>query len=203
MCSRFIQTFGNVSYILCLNWKWRLYIICGVLVKMIVIYTEAVQLCCSLDDTLSQMVYLAITAGLDCSHLNRYICIKLQVLVVLFKRRRIEFMHRTKAASSRALHSSLFRVRWNCSTLTQGNLCWKPKKSKVIPVLDIFKTWARKKLHLCSIIISAAASPLWWKCQRPYLTLSTPWPYDAPQIFCTRSRKCLKDHSTRQPSIQY
>ena len=69
-------------------WIWsdnRLYIVCGVLVKMIVIYTEAVQLCCSSNDTLSQMVHLAITAGLDCSHLNWYICIKLQVLVVLFK----------------------------------------------------------------------------------------------------------------------
>ena len=64
------------------NW---LYIGCGFLVKMIVIYTEAVQLCCSLNDTLSQMVHIAITAGLDCSHLNRHICIKLQVLVVLFK----------------------------------------------------------------------------------------------------------------------
>ena len=64
------------------NWQ---YIVCGVLVKMIVIYTEAVQLCCSLNDTLSQMVHLAITTGLDYSHLNRYICIKLQALVVLFK----------------------------------------------------------------------------------------------------------------------
>ena len=38
----------------------------GVLVKMIVIYTEAVQLCYSLKDTLSQMVHLVIISGLDC-----------------------------------------------------------------------------------------------------------------------------------------
>ena len=38
----------------------------GVLVKMIVFfYMEAVQLCGSLNDTLSQMVHLAIIAGLD------------------------------------------------------------------------------------------------------------------------------------------
>ena len=37
---------------------------------MIVIYTEFVQLCCSLNKTLSQMVHLAITAGLYCSHLS-------------------------------------------------------------------------------------------------------------------------------------
>ena len=57
----------------------------GALVKMIVFYMEAVQLCCSLNDTLSQMVHLAIIAGLDCSHFNRYRCIKLDVLIVLFK----------------------------------------------------------------------------------------------------------------------
>ena len=43
---------------------------------------EAVQLCYSLNDTLSQMVHLAIIAGLDCSHFNRYRCIKLEVLIV-------------------------------------------------------------------------------------------------------------------------
>ena len=57
----------------------------GVLVKMIVFYIEAVQLCYSLNDTLSQVVHLAIIAGLDCSHVNRYRCIKLEVFVVLFK----------------------------------------------------------------------------------------------------------------------
>ena len=31
------------------------------------------------------MMHLAITAAIYCSHLNRYICIKLQVLAVLFK----------------------------------------------------------------------------------------------------------------------
>ena len=49
-------------------------------------YVEAVQLCYSLNDTLSQMVHLAIIAGLDCSHFNRYRCIKLEVLIVLFKK---------------------------------------------------------------------------------------------------------------------
>ena len=145
------------------NW---LYIVCGVLVKMIVIYRQAVQLCCSLNDTLSQMVHQAITAGSDCSHLNMYICIKLQVLVVLFKSmtNSASLFTQPRQQARVDCNSPMFRVRWHCSTLTQGNICWKPKKSKVIPVLDIFKTWARKKLHLCSIIISAAASPLWRKC---------------------------------------
>ena len=57
----------------------------GVLVNMIVFYMEAVQLCYSLDGTFSQMVHLAIFAGLDCSHFNRYRCIKLDVLIVFFK----------------------------------------------------------------------------------------------------------------------
>ena len=39
----------------------------GILVKMIVLYMEAVQLCYSLNDTVSQMVHLAIIAGLDWS----------------------------------------------------------------------------------------------------------------------------------------
>ena len=57
----------------------------GVLVKMIVFYQEAVQLCYSLNDTLSQTVHLAIIAGLNYSHFNRCKCIKLEVLIVLFK----------------------------------------------------------------------------------------------------------------------
>ena len=57
----------------------------GVLVKMI-FNVEAVQLCYSLNDTLSQMVQLAIIAGLDCNHFNRYRCIQLEVLIVLFKK---------------------------------------------------------------------------------------------------------------------
>ena len=56
-----------------------------VLVKMVVFYMEAVQLCYSLNDTLSQRVHLAIIAGLDCSHFNRCRCIKLGVLIVIFK----------------------------------------------------------------------------------------------------------------------
>ena len=57
----------------------------GGLVKMIVFYMEAVQLWHSLNDTLSQMAHLATIAGLDCSHFNSYRCIKLEVLIVLFK----------------------------------------------------------------------------------------------------------------------
>ena len=56
----------------------------GVLVKMI-FYMEAVQLRYSLNDTLSQMVHLAIIAGVDWSHFSRYRCIKPEVLIVLFK----------------------------------------------------------------------------------------------------------------------
>ena len=58
----------------------------------------------------------------------------------------------TKAASSRGLHFPLFRGRLHCSTWTQGNLCLKPQKYKIIPVLDIFKTWARKYHHKCRSI---------------------------------------------------
>ena len=54
----------------------------GVLVKSIVFYMDVVQLCYSLNDTLSQVVHLAIIACLDCSHFNRYRCIKLEVLIV-------------------------------------------------------------------------------------------------------------------------
>ena len=54
----------------------------GVLVKMIVFYMEDVQLCYSLNDTLSQVVHLAIIACLDCSQFNRYRCIKLEVFIV-------------------------------------------------------------------------------------------------------------------------
>ena len=50
----------------------------GVLVKMIVFfYKEAVHLCYSLNDTLSQTVHLAIIAAFNCSHFNRCKCIKL------------------------------------------------------------------------------------------------------------------------------
>ena len=41
---------------------------------------------------------------------------------------------------------------WHCSTWTQGNICLKPQKYKVIPVLDIFKTWARNYRHKCRSI---------------------------------------------------
>ena len=158
---------------------------------------EAVQLCCSLNDTLSQMVHLAIIAGLDCSRLNRYICIKLQILIILFE--------------SMTNWASLFTQPRQQARVDGIFHCSEEGDNAVPGLMEIFAeshrnlklwtswTWARKKLHLCSIITSAAASPL----RRPYLKLKTPWAYGALHIFCTRSRKCFKDQSTRQPFIQY
>ena len=108
------------------------------------LYMEAVQLCYSLNDTLSQMVHLAIIAGLDCSHFNRYWCVKLEVLIVSLKAWQIKQVYNlAKTAGSRGLHFPLFR-RWHCSTWTHEKFCWKqrkskPQKSKVISVLDIIK----------------------------------------------------------------
>ena len=112
---------------------------------MVVFYIEAVQLCYSLNDTLSQMVHLAIIAGLDCSHFNRYRCIKLEVLE--FK----QVYNLTKTAGSRGLHFPLFRRRLHCSTWTHGKFCWKPRKSKphksnFISVLDIIKDMGKEEI---------------------------------------------------------
>ena len=139
----------------------------GVLVKMIVFYMEAVQLCYSLNDTLSQMVHLAIIAGLDCSHFNRYRCIKLEVLIVhSLKAWWIKQVYNlTKTAGSRGLHFPLFRRRWHCSTWTHGKFCWKPRKSKpykskIISVLDIIKDMGKEEItsaqyrHKCHSIFT-------------------------------------------------
>ena len=86
MWSRFIQTFGNVSYILCLNLKWQLiiyYLWCSVQNRYL--YGNCSAMLFFEWHIEWHIWHLAITTGLDCSHLSRYICIKLQVLVVLFK----------------------------------------------------------------------------------------------------------------------
>ena len=133
----------------------------GVLVKMIVFYMEAVQIYYSLNDTFSQMVRLAIIAGLDCSHFNRY-----RTPIVLFKAWRFQQVYNlTKTAGSHGLHFPLFRRRWHCSTWIHGKLCWKPRKSKpqkskIISVLDIIKDMGKEDItsvqyrHKCHSIFT-------------------------------------------------
>ena len=127
---------------------------------------EAVQLCCFLNDTLSQMVHLAIITGLDYSHLNRYICIMLQVLIVLFKS-----MANWASLYSQPRHQAHMDCIFHCSdegdSLVPGlmeNFAESHINLKSSQFYTSLKTWARTKLHLCSIITSAAASSLWRKC---------------------------------------
>ena len=173
----------------------------------------AVQLCYSLNDALSQMVHLAIIAGLDCSHFNRYRCIKLEVLIVLFKTWRIRQVYNlAKTAGSCGLHFPLFKSRWHCSTWTHGKLCWKPRKSKpqkskVISVLDIIKDMGKAEItsvqcsHKCHSIFILK------KMLKAIKTFSI-WTWTRhgrmmPHMSSAQDQGNLKDQSMRQPLVQY
>ena len=121
---------------------------------------------CSLNDTFPQMVHPVITTGLDCSHLNRYICITLQVLIILFKS-----MTNWASLCSQPRQQTRMDCIFHCSvegdTSVPGlmeNFAESHRNLKSSQFYTSFKTWARKKLHLCSIITGAAASSLWRKC---------------------------------------
>ena len=194
MCSRFIQTFGNVNCILCLYFfGCTLSVIVsvyGVLVK--------IQLCYYLNDTLSQVVHLAIIACLDCGHFNRFRCIKLDVLIVKKEWRIKQVYNLTKTASSCGLHFPLFRTRWYCSTWTHGKHCWKPRKSKlqkskIISVLDIIKDMGKEEITSVQYRHKFHRIFTFKKMLKAIKTFSTRnWARHALHVFCTRSRKYLE-----------
>ena len=85
-------------------------------------------------------------------------------------------MQPAKAANSHGLHFPLFRRRWHFSTWTHGKLCWKPQKSKVIPVLHIIKDMDKEQItsvqyrHKCRSILTLKKMP---KAIKKHLTSET------------------------------
>ena len=114
----------------------------------------------------------------------------------------------TKTASSRGLHFPLFRRRWLCSTWTHGKLCWKPRKSKlqkskIISVLDIIKDMGKEEITFVQYRLKCHRIFTLKKMLKAIKTFSIwNWARHALHVFCTRSRKYLKDQNMRQPLVQ-
>ena len=161
---------------------------------------------CSLIDTLSQMVHLAIIAGLYCSHLSRYIWIELQMLIVLFESMTNWASLFTQPTEGNKLawiafstvQKVIMQYRDSWKSLLKATEIWShPSYRHGVEDMDKEEITSVQYHHKCHSISTLK------KMLKAYLKLSTPWAYDALHIFCTRSRKCLKDQSTRQPFIQY